>query len=329
MAKSPVTQEHIIKKFHNSDISDVYGLKKRSDQILWVLKKIQKDFGIDNYISDSVLVDILVEALGISCNVKSVNNSLNPIKKKIHKKIVENEIYYKIMHEGVQHIQKLLNKHKSTKFKISKSEIFSDEKSIENTVNTVKRMGRAKNLPAGLYYIVLIDLVGSSTASSKISPEDNKKRIKEYIKFTKQALPKKPNNFLTFVKSIGDASLFLFTNFKDILNWSVSIDSLCNDYNLKCMKKQKPDIFQMFSKKCIHLGEVLFDDDSDPIALAINQIAKIEKEFKQDQLGITDVVKQVILPRINFGQLSAKKLKKIILNGETISRPLWIIGYNP
>jgi len=327
--RSFITQESIIKKFRNSDVSEVYQFKKRSDQILWALKTIKKDFKIEDYIADSVLVDILVESLGISCNVKSVNNSLNRIRTKIHKKVVENEIYYKIMHDGIIHIEKISGKSKKSKKKQQeKSETFDRPKSVKAAIDRVKKMGLDKQLRSGLYYIVLIDLVGSSIASSQINPDDNKKRIRQFITITKNALPKRPRNYLTFVKDIGDASLFLFSNFEDILNWAEKADSLCNEYNLKCMKKYKPDIFQMYSKKCVHLGEVLFSDDSDPIALAINQISKIEKEFKKDQFGITDAVKQVILPRISSNQLIAKKLKKIILPGETVSRPLWVIGYN-
>jgi len=330
MAKrSLITQESIITKFRNSDLSEVYKLKKRSDQILWVLKKIKIDLKIEDHIADSVLVDILVESLGISCNVRSVNNSLNPIRTKIHKKIVDNEIYYKIMQDGIFHIGKILAKSKkSNKIQQEKSETFDRPKSIKAAIDRVKKMGIERHLKPGLYYIVMIDLVGSSTASSQLAPEDNKKRIRQFITITKNALPKRPKNYLTFVKDIGDASLFLFSNFEDILKWAANVDTLCNDYNIKCIDKNKPDIFQMFSKKCVHLGEVLFSDDSDPIALAINQISKIEKKFKKDQFGITDVVKQVILPRINSNQLTAKKLKKIILPGETVSRSLWVIGYN-
>lgn len=329
MAKSPITQESIIKKFRDSDVSEIYQFKKRSDQILWVLKTIKKDFKIDDYIADSVLVDILVESLEISCNIKSVNNSLNPIRTKIHKKVVENEIYYKIMHDGILHIEKILGKSsKSNKKQDKKSETFDSPKSIKAAIAQVKKMGVDRRLKPGLYYIVMMDLVGSSIASSQINPEDNKKRVRQFIAITKNALPKRPKNYLTFVKDFGDASLFLFSNFEDILNWANKVDSLCNEYNLKCIKKGKPDIFQMYSTKCVHLGEVLFSYDSDPIALAINQISKIAKKFKKDQLGITDVVKQVILPRINSNQLTAKKLKKIILPGETASRPLWVIGYN-
>ena len=327
--KYSLTQENLIKKFSNSDVSDVYDLPNRSDQIIWVLQKIKKDFGIEDFIADSVLVEILVQALGISCNIKSVNNSLNPIKAKIHKKIVEGELYYKVMHEGIKHIEKLLRKsHKTSDKKPVNTKSFDNAQSLKDTINKVKQMGRGQHLRPGLYYVVLIDLVGSSIASSKINPEENKKRIKQFIGFTKQALPLSSKNYLTFVKDIGDASLFLFSNFQDILQWATKTDLLCNEYNQKCIEKQKSEIYQMHSKKCIHLGEVFFDNDSDPIALSINQISKIEKEFSKDQLGITDAVKQVILPRINSNQLRAKKLKKIILPGENVARPLWVIGYD-
>jgi len=121
---------------------------------------------------------------------------------------------------------------------------------------------------------------------------------------------------------------FLFTNFKDILEWSDRIDELCDEYNKKCITENKPEIFQMFSKRCVHLGEVHFDDDYDPIAYVINQISKIETEFEIDQLGITENVYQAILPRINSGQLIANVIKKMKLPGETVARPLYTIAYS-
>ena len=44
-------------------------------------------------------------------------------------------------------------------------------------------------------------------------------------------------------------------------------------------------------------------------------------------MGITDVVKQVILPRIESDELKAEKITDVKLIGENIPRPIWSIGY--
>lgn len=323
VSKLPLKQESIISKIRNSDNSEVYNLKK-ADQILWTLRLLKKEYNIEDHIAVSVLIDVLVEGLEITTNAKSITNSLARVGNKINRKNIEGEISYKIMHEGISHIEKLVNKKTSTKGKSKKYELNKIE-SVQKAIDTVKNLEKEKHFKPGLYFVVLIDLVGSTKASSKISPDENKIRIKQFIKFTKTALPFKPKNFTSFIKDIGDASLFLFSNFTDILDWAEKVDNLCDEYNTNCIKTKKPDIYHMFSKKCIHIGEVHFDEKSDPIALVINQISKIEKEFKKDQLGITDAVKQIILPLINSGTLKAKKIRNIILPGETVSRPLWII----
>src|SRR5437867_13396240 len=115
MTKSPITQEILITKFRNSDLSEVFELDKKSDQILWTLRKIKKDFKIEEFIPVSVLTSILVEALGISVTYKIIPNALNPIKNKIHSKIIEDEMSYKIMQEGISYIEKLSQPQKQIK----------------------------------------------------------------------------------------------------------------------------------------------------------------------------------------------------------------------
>ncbi|MFY3741257.1 MAG: hypothetical protein HMLIMOIP_001711 [Candidatus Nitrosomirales archaeon] len=323
---SPVKLELLVTKILNSDNSAVYGHKK-ADQILWLLWKLKKDYKIESFIPISVVVAILVDGLSISINEKTVKNALAPIRGKIHRKDVEGEIAYKIMQEGIDHVQKVFDEKESSIALRTHSKEKYRRESVVHAIDRVKLMEKEKVLKPGLYYVVLIDLVGSTMASTQLSPDENKKRIKQFIQFTKEALPSKGRNTAIFVKDIGDAALFLFSNFQDILDWSDKTDKSCDQYNKLCIERHKPELYQMYSKKCIHLGEVHFNEQSDPIALVINQIAKIEKKFKKDELGITDAVKQVILPRINSQEIKAKKIKNIVLHGERVSRPLWTIAY--
>ena len=99
----PITQEKLISEFKKIDTSDIFEFKKFSDQIFYVLKIIKTDFNIDDYIPVSVLTNLLVEGIGISATTKKVINTLNPIRKKIHKKSIEGEITYKIMQESITH----------------------------------------------------------------------------------------------------------------------------------------------------------------------------------------------------------------------------------
>jgi len=226
-----ITQEKLISKFRNIDLSEVHELTKRSDQILWTLLKIKTNFKIEVFIATSVLLAILVDAIGISVTSKNITNALNPIQDKIHRQVIGGEISYKIMQKGVSHIQKLIQKgkpkakkaiqkhkpkakkaiqkHKPKAKKVTqKSKQKERESGFRQAIATVRKLGQQESLKPGLYYVVLIDLVGSTIASANMTPEENKKRIKQFINFTKAALPTSPRNYSIFIKDIGDASLF-------------------------------------------------------------------------------------------------------------------------
>jgi hypothetical protein len=199
---------------------------------------------------------------------------------------------------------------------------------LESAIQRVSEMEIEESLLPGLYYIVLIDLVGSTEASSKLTPEENILRTQKFIDSTKDAQKKIKHPERThFIKDIGDASLFVFSNFKDILEWSKIVDELLVGYNKECSKLGKPAIYHMFSKKCVHLGEVHFEKASNPIAFAINQIFKIEKQFSQNQLGITEVVRHVILPRVESEEITLSKITEVVLAGDKEPSALWIVSY--
>ena len=193
---------------------------------------------------------------------------------------------------------------------------------VKNDLKTLQTKNKFK---PGLYYILLVDLFDSTKTSEMINPEENTKRIVEFIEFTKKSIPKQTENTGIFIKDIGDASLFLFNNFLDILNWKKNLEKYCIKYNKKCDKKQKPKIYKLFFKTIVHLGEIHVDDQGDPKSLALNQLAKIEKELKKNQFGITDKVRLVILPRVNSGQIKTLKIKEVVLDGEKTKSVIWNI----
>src|SRR3990170_697727 len=84
----------------------------------------------------------------------------------------------------------------------------------------VRHLEQAQLLRPGLYYLVLIDLAGSTASSANIGVEENVKRIEQFVRFTIEALGRTSlSNAAHFVKEIGDATLFLFSSFSDVLQW--------------------------------------------------------------------------------------------------------------
>lgn len=189
----------------------------------------------------------------------------------------------------------------------------------------VIEVGKKHNLKDGLFYVALIDLAGSTIASSKMSGAEFNDWIKKFIGITRDALNIKKRNLGVFVKSIGDASLFLFRNFYDVLDWKNKVDELCSQHNEICKKEGKLHLYQYYHKTIIHLSEVYFDrTNSDTNAFGVHLVFKVEKRFGKNEIGITETVKQIILQEINAGKFRINNADSYSLDesGE-YKIPLW------
>jgi class 3 adenylate cyclase len=194
------------------------------------------------------------------------------------------------------------------------------------SVLKVRELEDSQLLRPGLYYVALIDMCGSTNASSVLGMETNKERIEEFIRYAIQALQNiQLTNQAQFIKDIGDAALLLFSAFQDIIKWSAAVDELHRVYNSACEAEGKPDVFRMESKKVIHTGEIIFSDKTNPVSHAVNQVFKIEKEFKAGEIGCTDAVRRIIQPMISSGELGAEEVNRITLPGEEETSPIWRI----
>src|ERR1044072_5081055 len=88
------------------------------------------------------------------------------------------------------------------------------------SVLRVRELEDTQLLRPGLYYIALIDLCGSTNASSVLGPEVNKERIEQFVRCAIQALKIIDlRNQAQFIKEIGDAALIIFSAFEDIIQW--------------------------------------------------------------------------------------------------------------
>jgi predicted transcriptional regulator len=185
--------------------------------------------------------------------------------------------------------------------------------------------GRKYHLRDGLFYIVLVDLAGSTLASSRMNSIAFNEWIKKFLQITKEALSSKTRNLAVYVKSVGDGALFLFRNFDDILEWKNKVDELCNMHNDKCRTEGKLDFYQYRHKTIIHLSDVYFDStNSDVNAFGVNLIFKLEKKFGKDDIGITDAVKQIILQDINSGKFRINEIESYSLDEDgNYKIPLW------
>jgi class 3 adenylate cyclase len=197
----------------------------------------------------------------------------------------------------------------------------------EIAIDQIRDLERNAYFRPGLYYIVLVDLCGSTKASAEIGADANTARIQSFVGATIQAWRDiQPRSLVQFVKAIGDASLFIFSNFQDILDWHDELLVRQASLNSKVARSKLPDVHLFYSKTVIHAGEVLFNADGDALALAINQIFKIEKLFSKDEIGFTDIVAQVVRPRIESKEFAVFEVSNVELPGETKKQSIWKIN---
>jgi class 3 adenylate cyclase len=190
----------------------------------------------------------------------------------------------------------------------------------------VRKLEEENLFRPGLYYIVLVDLCGSTKASAVLGQDTNTQRIEQFVIASVEALGSVDLlNYTQFVKQVGDAVLFIFSSFDDILAWANKADELYAAYTQEYKSAEHAEVFEIRTKKVVHLGEVTYSGNGNPIALAVNQIFKIEKSFSAGELGCTDVVRRAIVPNLAGSGLHATERAKILLPEEEFETSIWVI----
>jgi hypothetical protein len=192
----------------------------------------------------------------------------------------------------------------------------------------VIKLERSRLFRPGLYYIVLSDLSRSTEASAILGADLNKKRVESFILRCVECLTYiNPENYFWFIREIGDAVLLLFSSFKDAFTWWWRMESWIDTQNALWKMDLSPEVFKTFyieAKTVIHAGEIAYSDNTIPVALAVNQIFKIEKLFGPNELGITHIVRTMAEPIITSLGLSPVKRRTVILPGGTERTPVYL-----
>lgn len=143
----------------------------------------------------------------------------------------------------------------------------------------------------GIYYIVLVDLVGSTKYSAENGNVKMNERIEGFVTYSFQALTASNiTNTAIFLKEIGDAVLFVFQHFPDILKWRDNLQKYLDMIG----KHTDPYIL----RTCVHVGEVSLNGVN-PISLAISQTFKMEKAIKANDIGLTEPAYHIAWPTIS------------------------------
>jgi len=201
-------------------------------------------------------------------------------------------------------------------------------------IRSVMHLERSNIFREGLYYIVLCDLCRSSEAAAKLGQERNRDRIETFILTCIEALAQfEPRNYFLPVREIGDAVLILFSSFEDALEWwremngGLAARSAMWEYEIPRSLRRT---FRCEAKTVIHAGEVAYSDENIPIAQAINEVFKVEKIFRANELGITEPVRVSTAAILRGHGLQPKSRGSAVLPGSRVKTRLFVIDkYEP
>ncbi len=194
----------------------------------------------------------------------------------------------------------------------------------------VREMETSSLFRPGLYYIVLADLVGNTAFNSKYGDAEGDVRTEWFQTCVVQALGSFDiENYVAFSKTIGDASLLMFSSFRDVYEWSTALDDklsgMTDEYPESLEIRgihtedgsldERLEAFEMRARRLVHLGEVSYKEHSDPLSLAVSQTFKIEKIFSETHLGCTQPVADAIRPKLGELGLHLVDNKPIVIPG--------------
>ncbi|MDP2654881.1 MAG: hypothetical protein Q8Q08_12745 [Candidatus Omnitrophota bacterium] len=189
------------------------------------------------------------------------------------------------------------------------------QKEAAQAICRVMELQKQGVLRNGLYYIVLVDLIGSTKYGAAYGNDALAQRIKNFVTASFSALNEvQLKNISLFVKEIGDAVLFVFHHFPDILLWAASFQKWLGSLS------EGGDTYQI--RICVNVGEVSLQGVN-PLSLAVSQTFKMEKVVSAGKIVLTEPAYHVAWPTIARAHHGFKKIREIQLDGFDKKVPLY------
>lgn len=171
---------------------------------------------------------------------------------------------------------------------------------------------------SGLYYVVLVDLVGSTKFAAAHGNNAVRDRIQFFVKSSFDALNEiKIRNTGLFLKEIGDAVLYVFQHFPDVLRWRAQFARWVD------LPFGPFEAIQL--RTCVHIGEVYLDGVN-PLSLAVSQTFKMEKSVPAGAIALTEPAFAVAWPTIARAYHAFEQFAKVDLDGFPQSVALYSLG---
>lgn len=162
----------------------------------------------------------------------------------------------------------------------------------------------------GVYYLVLADIVGGTALAARLGNTEMANRIQIFVTESFQALHDTPlTNVAVFLKEIGDAVLWVFSHFPDVLRWQSSLHDRLAIYN---NGKWKDDPIKF--RTAVHVGEVYLSGVN-PIALAVSQAFKMEKRAAANEILLSETAYFVAWPSLARAHYAFEEVGSIDIEG--------------
>jgi class 3 adenylate cyclase len=230
------------------------------------------------------------------------------------------------LYDDVEGLERYLNLPKGA---LSNIPIYARVPAVDAIIR-VRQMEASTLFRPGLYYIVLADLRGNTAFNAKYGNAEGDVRVEWFQTAVIQSIGEiSPENYVAFSKTIGDAALLIFSAFRDVFKWSQQLtrilEGLRDEYpeNLESRGidieddslDERLSDFDLKARRLVHLGEVSYKEQIDPLSLAVSQTFKIEKVFDRDDLGFTQTVYDAVSPALAGLNLVAQKNAMVEIPG--------------
>ena len=221
-----------------------------------------------------------------------------------------------------------------------------------SAIRNVMKLESEKHFRRGIYYIVLTDLCKNTAFQKKYGNDLTDIRVQWFHTAVIRALGEiQLDNYANFNKTIGDASLLIFSSFHDVIKWSNQLqhsfvrlkesfqetisdsDSIISSLIYDDEKEDDDAIdnivndFDLKARRLVHIGEVSYSDNTDPLALAVSQTFKTEKVFSSyEYLGCTQIVANIVPPLLRgLGLKLVENVETQIVGEENRSMTYYLV----
>ena len=157
------------------------------------------------------------------------------------------------LYDDVEALERYLNLPKGALINIP---IYARKPAVDAIIK-VKEMEKASLFRPGLYYIVLVDLCSNTAFNAKYGDKEGDVRTQWFHTAVIESIGEIAlRNYVAFSKTIGDASLIIFSSFLDVVEWSdqlsINLSALSDEY-LQRAHEERDDLDEAEIADLLHL----------------------------------------------------------------------------